>query len=179
MRDEHPGVPLYVIFEGDWDAIYHAVKQKGLRGMMTSFEYKIAHVYGAQIIKTFTSQETIKVLKQLDKYTRNIRDMKVQFEPIHVSHNRDFRLRTLISIPKLGQTKGELLLEKYKSINNIINEASNSEKVFIKENNGIGKVIVENIKKIFEGVVPFYKPKTKVSPNKFIQRQNRYNKNKR
>jgi len=176
MREAHPNVPLYLIFEGDLERLKKACRTTpGMVEFIDSFVISLAHIYGVQFINTFTMFETIKELKLIDKYSAGIRDTKVQFEPIHVAKGNDRRLANLSTVPMLGLTKAKILLDRFKSINNII-EKCLYEPNDILDIDGISKGLLNNLINMYLEENPYCKTTTNGYKNKqnYIKRKKIY-----
>jgi ERCC4-type nuclease len=159
MREKHPDTPLFVLFEGSLRSLIDSISEveyPGMRGLIKTFRYSIAHVYGAMFIESLDMVDTVEHLKDLDRYGKSIKEYKVQFEPIFMSKCVDERIRTLLTVPMLGQKRAEMLLDKYKSISEIINACINSPKEVLNLD-GMGKKLIDKIIMLFTGMVPFTK----------------------
>lgn len=164
MREQHPNTPLFLIFEGDFDAVCDGQNNRGLKMLLRTFPLKLAHVWGVQLIKTCDIVETVEELQLLDHYAKGIRDVPIAFESVYMTKNFDERVRNLMTVPQLGQTKAEMLLNVFPSIYHMLDHIDE-----LTELDGIGKGLASNIRDMFYSINPVVKKRNQEKP---INRQN-------
>ena len=162
MADSFQG-PKFLIFEGDLDALIEANNGKGVKMRLSTFHYRLAHVFGILLIQTWDALETAKVLNLLDKYSKGIRDSPLIFEPLHLHKAKDERLKNIMTIPGIGQATAQRLIDKFKSVHAIADAAKNNPKLLLAMK-GIGKITVENIIHMYYGKQLLIKKKTGKKP---------------
>jgi ERCC4-type nuclease len=164
MREQHPNTPLFLIYEGDFDAICDNQTNHGLRMFLRTFPIRLAHVWGVQFIQTWDKAGTVDELMLLDTYSKGIRDVPIAFESVYMTKNFDERIRTLMTIPQLGQKRAEMLLKTFPSIFNMLDHIDEITKL-----DGMGNKLVENIRDMFFSKDPIIKKRNQEKP---VNRQN-------
>lgn len=137
----------YVIFEGNWDQLVR--ENWPMRGLLWSRRLKTAK-YGISFVVCKDEKETATFLFLLEKYGKKIANSVLETKPHKPKLVKayDHRLRNLITVPGIGQKTAKTLLDKFNSIDYIIELAKNNPQKLTAVK-GIGKKTVERIKEMY------------------------------
>ena len=148
MKKNYPGVPRYVLYEGDFEAqLNDSWKNKGLYAKMLTFRYHCAALYGVEFIETWERMTTVKVIKQIAKSASYFYTSHGTFEGLNVRKKEDKRLLMLMPIPTIGKKMSKKLLDKFKTVKRVL-DANKSDFTSIK---GIGEKGFESKEKFYKG----------------------------
>lgn len=138
------GVPKFLLFEGNWDKLLF--ENKGLIGLLVSSRLKAAW-YGISFQVMSTEKETAAFILALEKYADGFKEIHIKQMKPNLTKLKDERIRHLM-VRGLGEFKASLLLEKFKSIDNIITLLKEDPSK-LKTIRGIGEKLIENLNLIF------------------------------
>jgi len=154
MHDYYEGY-RELIFVGDWDTtIRDCFRKDATTGTHTAQLVQSARLrlqpMGVQWFQAWDESDAATEILFLDKYAKGIKNFEVK-QPKHQFHVRDERVKLLMMFPNIGtRKKVDVLLEKYKTIETIIEYAIQHPKEMEKELKGtrIGKDTIDKISDI-------------------------------
>lgn len=140
----------FVIIEGDW---YKLMKNNLSQvGLMMSMMLK-ASWYNVNVIKTKNEQETAAIIVALERYHKAFENLNIKEHLPEIKKNLDLRIRPLMCVEGIGEKKAIAILEKFDSLEEII-DASKNNVPYLTSIKGIGTKIVQKIKELFTNKEP-------------------------
>jgi len=166
--------PKYVAFEGDWEAMVESITEKWIKSKVLSIPLRLAHVYGIQFEKCADALELAELIKHLDHYASSLsKDEDDIYMGLHISKTVDYRIRPLLTVPRLGETAARNLIKQYGSLFKVIQACCTNPKAVAKGVERVGFVGTQKICQIFTSTTPVIDKKVQAKEAQSKQQKNR------